>query len=252
MKILCLHGYRSDAKSFRIRTGSVRKVFKKYAELLYVNATIPLVDPSVSCFGYWTRSDDDTFLGLEQSVLSVISELRSYNEKGTPVKGLLGFSQGAVVAAIVAGLSSAPVNTPAANYWESVASDVPRLEAVLIFSGFVPLFNTFVDSSNLFTLALQYLFPISSPEVFERTCDGEVSTAISILTGGVVDTPTIPLISLHCYGQTDQQIPWQSSALLSKYFSRVNLIEHSGGHFVPSACKDDYARFFETVFLKLN
>ncbi|XP_075927711.1 esterase OVCA2 isoform X1 [Petromyzon marinus] len=38
LRILCLHGYRQNGKSFRDRTGSLRKILKKHAELVYISA----------------------------------------------------------------------------------------------------------------------------------------------------------------------------------------------------------------------
>lgn len=38
MKILCLHGYRQNADSFKSKTGSFRKFVNKYAEFVFISA----------------------------------------------------------------------------------------------------------------------------------------------------------------------------------------------------------------------
>lgn len=38
IRILCLHGYRQNAESFRSKTGSFRKFVNKYAEFVFISA----------------------------------------------------------------------------------------------------------------------------------------------------------------------------------------------------------------------
>lgn len=38
MKILALHGYRQNADAFKMKTGSFRKIFHKFAEFTHVTA----------------------------------------------------------------------------------------------------------------------------------------------------------------------------------------------------------------------
>lgn len=40
LKILCLHGYRQNADSFKSKLGSFRKFINKYAELTFVDAIL--------------------------------------------------------------------------------------------------------------------------------------------------------------------------------------------------------------------
>lgn len=46
IKILCLHGYRQNAESFRSKTGSFRKFVNKYAEFVFISA--PHVAPPMN------------------------------------------------------------------------------------------------------------------------------------------------------------------------------------------------------------
>lgn len=113
LKVLCLHGYRQNGQTFRERTGSLRKILKKHAELVYItapNKVEPLEeDKSADQRGWWFSTKDDTFSATEKSdvnpgyeeSLDVIAE--AVKEQG-PFDGLLAFSQGAAMAAIICAL----------------------------------------------------------------------------------------------------------------------------------------------------
>ena len=70
LKILCLHGYRQNAESFKSKLGSFRKISSKYADLKFVEA--PHTAPPIteeddaedsSMKGWWFNKDDGTFKG---------------------------------------------------------------------------------------------------------------------------------------------------------------------------------------------
>ncbi|XP_071958116.1 esterase OVCA2-like isoform X3 [Antedon mediterranea] len=54
LKILCVHGYRQNAKAFREKTGSLRKALKRQAEFVYIDApnTIPVPDEENGILGF--------------------------------------------------------------------------------------------------------------------------------------------------------------------------------------------------------
>lgn len=106
LRILCLHGYRQNEELFREKTGSLRKQFKKYADLVYISA--PLV-PNVESEergdvrAWWFSRENDHFssndvcstaTGFEKSV----SLVYDYVHRNGPFDGILGFSQGASMA----------------------------------------------------------------------------------------------------------------------------------------------------------
>lgn len=71
VKILCLHGYRQNAESFKSKLGSFRKISCKYADLNFVEA--PHIAPPITeednadgttMKGWWFNKDDGTFKGL--------------------------------------------------------------------------------------------------------------------------------------------------------------------------------------------
>ncbi|XP_061219421.1 esterase OVCA2 [Neopsephotus bourkii] len=114
LRLLALHGYRQSGPRFRQRTGALRKALRGRAELVPVSAphTVPGggedSDGDDPPRGWWF-SGPGTFeaaeaaaepAGLEESLSAVAAALA---EQG-PFDGLLGFSQGAALAAMVCAL----------------------------------------------------------------------------------------------------------------------------------------------------
>jgi hypothetical protein len=128
LQILCLHGYRQSAQVFKDKTGSLRKLLKKHAELVYISAPhlIPATSsPAISSEtqdnenvevkpdekteeqrGWYFSTEALTFnshdvtnfsWGLQESI-DVIS--KAFEELG-PFDGILGFSQGAALGSIL-------------------------------------------------------------------------------------------------------------------------------------------------------
>jgi predicted esterase len=107
-QVLCLHGYRQSAESFKNKLGALRKMLKKHIEFVFVTAPheVPMPPGQEPQFGWWFCSEDRTFsartpcktsVGLEDSW-----ELlgRVFADQG-PFHGVLGFSQGAAMAAML-------------------------------------------------------------------------------------------------------------------------------------------------------
>ncbi len=128
MQILCLHGYRQSAQVFKDKTGSLRKLLKKHAELVYIsaphiipipnspaavenedagNAEVTTPDAKVEEQRGWYFSTEqltfnshdatDYSWGLEESIEVV---RKAFEELG-PFDGILGFSQGAALGSIL-------------------------------------------------------------------------------------------------------------------------------------------------------
>lgn len=114
-KVLCLHGYRQNADSFKSKLGSFRKFVNKYAEFTFITAphqAPPLnetEDEDTSQKSWWFNKDDGTFKGTNESgpaigfeeSLKLVEKI--WEEKG-PFQGLLGFSQGACFVGLLCGL----------------------------------------------------------------------------------------------------------------------------------------------------
>ncbi|XP_068272003.1 esterase OVCA2 [Nyctibius grandis] len=114
LRLLGLHGYRQSARRFRQRTGALRKALRGRAELVAVSAphAVPGCgeddDRDDPPRGWWF-SGPGTFeageaaaapAGLEESLSAVAAALAEHG----PFDGLLGFSQGAALAAMVCAL----------------------------------------------------------------------------------------------------------------------------------------------------
>ncbi|XP_015501870.1 esterase OVCA2 [Parus major] len=115
LRLLALHGYRQSARRLRQRTGALRKALRGRAELLIIDAPHPLPaaaeddpDGDDPPRGWWF-SGPGTFeageaaaapVGLDESLSTVAAALAEHG----PFDGLLGFSQGAALAAMVCAL----------------------------------------------------------------------------------------------------------------------------------------------------
>ncbi|KAK8722947.1 hypothetical protein OTU49_011965 [Cherax quadricarinatus] len=114
LRILCLHGYRQNGISFREKTGSFRKMLKKYAEFVYITSPVevPPIDDGQDKdggSGWWFSRQDNYFNAQEESECSKGFEesLKAvevcFKESG-PFDGVLGFSQGAAMLGLLCGL----------------------------------------------------------------------------------------------------------------------------------------------------
>ncbi|ROL54227.1 Esterase OVCA2 [Anabarilius grahami] len=125
LRILCIHGYRQNGNSFREKTGALRKLLKKQVELVYISAPhqVPAIqnetnqEPEKSARsgeedqrGWWfsdvqarsfnAKQECESSLGLEESVEAVKTAVKDLG----PFDGILGFSQGAALVAMLCAL----------------------------------------------------------------------------------------------------------------------------------------------------
>ncbi|KAJ5220053.1 hypothetical protein N7468_009257 [Penicillium chermesinum] len=121
LKILMLHGYTQSGPLFHAKTRALTKHIQKAFPSHEVNAIYPTapikLDPSdipgyepsetaqepIEAYGWWRRSntaDPPLYTGMEQGLATVAKVLA---EEG-PFDGVIGFSQGAAFAGMLAGL----------------------------------------------------------------------------------------------------------------------------------------------------
>ncbi|XP_023223450.1 esterase OVCA2-like [Centruroides sculpturatus] len=116
LKILCLHGYRQDAGYFKEKFGGFRKIVKNVAELVFIDAPhiIPNDNPAEgSCLrpgrGWWFTQKEKTFdprldsnvcVGFDESLQLIKETFEAHGH----FDGILGFSQGAALAALLCAL----------------------------------------------------------------------------------------------------------------------------------------------------
>lgn len=128
-KILCLHGYTQNGPVFRRRIGALRREFKNIAEMIFVSGPHLLpnsdnkdldgtetnntnnnvddnnnnnnnaVDPEeLEQKAWWTYNEEkDIYIGYDES----IAFLKSVIQEQGPFHGILGFSQGAAMTALL-------------------------------------------------------------------------------------------------------------------------------------------------------
>ncbi|XP_051972032.1 esterase OVCA2-like [Xyrauchen texanus] len=123
LRILCIHGYRQNSNTFREKTGALRKLLKKQVELVYISAPhqVPAIKHETNQElekgggdedqrGWWfsdvqarsfnANQECESSLGLEDSLEAVKIAVKELG----PFDGILGFSQGAALVAMLCAL----------------------------------------------------------------------------------------------------------------------------------------------------
>lgn len=105
LRILCVHGYRQDAESFRSKLGSLRKSTKSTVDYTFITAPL-VVNENEKERGWWFSRSDNSFDAQEQSDVSIglddsLKLVSDTVQKEGPFDGILGFSQGASFVALV-------------------------------------------------------------------------------------------------------------------------------------------------------
>ncbi|XP_029544940.1 esterase OVCA2 isoform X1 [Oncorhynchus nerka] len=218
LRILCIHGYRQNSGSFREKTGALRKLLKKYVELVYMSAPHRVQQTGDAAQGkenevgpggdeaprgWWfsdtqarsfdARQQCQASLGLEESVEAVRTAVKDLG----PFDGVLGFSQGAALVAMLCSIQE------------------QNLEPQFQFR-----FAILVAGFRSACLEHQGFYGSPAP---------------------------LAIPSLHVFGQEDQVISDRMSRELLPLFQEPQVLTHSGGHFVPaaSAHRQTYQEFLK-------
>lgn len=227
LRILCLHGFRQNASSFKGRTASLAKKLKKIAEFVYIDAPhelpfiyqTPMSEPHVICassslpasppppsencrkkFAWFVAPSFDGSSGVDWKVADgpfdplqyqhqtggydiSLSHLKNVFSQEGPFDGILGFSQGAAMAAIISAQQ------------EKLKGEMD-FKFVVLCSGFAP--------------------------------------HLEEMEFGLIKCP-----SLHIFGNeqgNDRQIANQASKELASLYdgSCSVIIEHDSGHIIPT------------------
>ncbi|ORY05888.1 hypothetical protein K493DRAFT_310830 [Basidiobolus meristosporus CBS 931.73] len=148
LRILCLHGYLQSAEVFEGKSKQLRKWFGKnnLAELVYLNAPhvgIPIVNDdkeseddksSVEQYGWYTFKLEERAAGKWRGVESGLEYIYDFMKSEGPFDGVLGFSQGATIAAVIC----------AQQQLKLAPADVPALKFAIMFSGIKSFYHTHV------------------------------------------------------------------------------------------------------------
>jgi predicted esterase len=224
-RILCLHGYSQNGTFFRAKTGSLRKACKSIAEFVYIDAphaaTADFLDIEAIAgdrgqpLSWWNWDDGEdrpassrTYQGIEQS----LEAIQQCIEQRGPFDGVLGFSQGAALAALLcrrATCREAAADTPGSVATHPLAAHpapTPAFRFAILISGFVPRDGAFAA-----------LFDGSSESSGEATHP----------------PPPSQLPSLHVYGLKDERVPHTACRRLAACFQAASHHPWDGGHAVP-------------------
>ncbi|KAJ3104341.1 hypothetical protein HDU97_009314 [Phlyctochytrium planicorne] len=192
-RLLCLHGYTQSAIVFKNRTAILRKDLSSLADLVYADGPYIVPSETEAADGkdiqrsWW--SEDEGF----QPSLAYLKTI--WKEQG-PFTGILGFSQGATTAAILA--SEIILSDP--------AEELTHPKYIIVVSGFLPT--------------------KAGDEAVERWFPKVVSSEI---------VSPYNITSLHVIGARDNWVvPERSRLLMERYGEKAMLLEHDGGHLVPT------------------
>lgn len=223
LKVLMLHGYTQNGQLFRAKTRVLEKRLQKAfpsVSLSYPTAQIQLNPRDVpgfdgsgtdtlEAYGWWKRRDDSDppeYIGIEDAFEEIAKVLKAEG----PFDGVIGFSQGACFAAVVASLLEGESRKRAFKEAQSKAKDAipypkafedldhPPLKFGLVYAGFVP--------------------------------PGDRYTAIY--------NPPIQTPLCHFIGSLDSVVEEKRTQMLvdaAGGASKTQVVMHPGGHFVPTS-----------------
>ncbi|KAJ2776538.1 Ovarian cancer-associated protein 2 [Coemansia interrupta] len=143
LKILCLHGYTQSGASFRARTGPLRRSLGRHITWVYATAphaaatTFSSSEPTATgpaepSLAWWNMHNGDA-QRVWQDVQQSLAALRRVAEEQGPFDGILGFSQGAGMAALLLALGRED-------------STLPRFRFAVLISGFFPKMDAFAEA----------------------------------------------------------------------------------------------------------
>eukprot|EP00035_Acanthoeca_spectabilis_P027577 m.467099 g.467099 ORF g.467099 m.467099 type:complete len:297 (-) comp25884_c0_seq1:323-1213(-) len=240
LRVLCLHGYGQTPTAFREKTGGFRKGVKgQVNEFVWLAAphtavpradtvlTAPLaaVDPhgaaEISDSGDSTgfswydfdsihKGEHERFLHSIQLSLDLID---ATCERDGPFDGIFGFSQGASLAALILALQESRARgterTWAGSKLYLKLGSSTAVDFALLVAGFLPgQGRTTTDSQLDSDDILQPVFVAAAP----------------------LCTPTLIV-----HGAADRIIPSSRSLAMAELFTAPVIVEHDGGHHVPSS-----------------
>ncbi len=226
IKVLMLHGYTQNGPLFHAKTRAMEKHLQKAfpgISLSYPTGPlqlrprdVPGFDPtssedpdSVEAYGWWRRSntsDPPEYVALEDGLETIAKVL----EEEGPFDGVIGFSQGAAMAAMVA----------------SLLEGEPRRKA-------------FEQAKSQSPLAIAY------PKSFERLIHPPLKFCAAYCGfrapgeryRGFFEDPHIQTPTIHFIGSLDSVVDeTRTQALVDATggVERTQVVMHPGGHFVPS------------------
>ncbi|GLC33628.1 hypothetical protein PLESTB_000097400 [Pleodorina starrii] len=233
--LLALHGWRTSASVLaqQLQRSGLYQLLSPVAELTCLDAPHPARGPPTSdvrrafqppFYEWWDAVQEGgalRYVGVEDSLELLASELRAAAAAGRPVAGLLGFSQGAILAGLAVKLQERGERF----------QDVPPLRcAVLIAGGVVrdPAFSHLYGSSVGETAA-------AATTTTTTSAGAAAHVAVAAATPVAAGAAAVPLSSCcpscHLMGSADP-LRGNSEKLLG-LFRQPLVLRHDQGHVVP-------------------
>jgi len=211
LKLLCLHGYTQNATVFSKQTAVIRKALKSSVEFVYLSAP---------------RYADDAFPETDES-----SRKLAWWEAKTSKEPHRGMEYH--------------------GFEETLSYIVDFLEKEGPFDGALGFSQGAILAATL-SASLR-------DNCLHRLSTSHPSLKIAIMISGFkmrdlayekyFDPGPIETHSLHVLGTGDKLVPSEHSLELSSYFKNPTILEHSGGHYVPSDTqnKRKFIEFFQQI-----
>ncbi|KAL2784040.1 serine hydrolase FSH [Aspergillus keveii] len=232
MRFLCLHGLGTNSDVLKAQTASLRyRLGQDAHEFDFVDGSI-LWPPArgiaelfssdadtVDCYSYFNES--------ASSILTAVNDLAAYVITNGPFDGVIGFSQGAVLAAtllIAVAVQPPPETMQSADADADTESELPDALRALQTRGEPPFrFAAFLCGGHPFDL-----------RALQRGVIVEITRRPSS------DTRLISLPVVNCWAENDEDYPGMGPPLSSLCGRRNNNVEvvHGAGHGVPSEGED--------------
>ncbi|KAH7097944.1 FSH1-domain-containing protein [Auriculariales sp. MPI-PUGE-AT-0066] len=233
MRILALHGYTQNAHILSKRLGAIRKACGKDCEFVFLDGPIILSKTDMKMFGtanleatqieeeptdpelipraWWKRADDgNTYRGFD----STIQYIRDFLVKQEqPFDGIIGFSQGSGLAAMLTALLERPREAAKFDLLVDGKMPHPPFEFCVLVSGFLP-------NDPLLARVITNASDDKPPGIHTRT--------------------------LHIVGNTDILVTPEKSQSLIDHSRNARVERHAGGHFIPAT--GPWRQFFKSYF----
>ncbi|KAH7097779.1 FSH1-domain-containing protein [Auriculariales sp. MPI-PUGE-AT-0066] len=216
-RVLVLHGYGQNSLILSKRLQTLRRECKTDCEFVFLDALHVLrgpdskhcdplrvkavvsdeTNPDYLLRAWYSADENKRYRGIERT----LSYLRDYLAFGKPFHGILGFSQGTIVASVLTALLERP--ELAADYDFLVGGYMPHppFEFAVFCAGSLPRDHRLL-------------------RIFDATS----------LTPAGLHTR-----SLHVIGNSDVVVLPEHSQLLYNASTNARAVYHTGGHFIPTA-----------------
>uniref|UniRef100_A0A023F7J0 Putative phospholipase/carboxyhydrolase n=1 Tax=Triatoma infestans TaxID=30076 RepID=A0A023F7J0_TRIIF len=109
LKVLCLHGFRQNKDTFKQKLGFLRKMLKSHADFVFMDAphTLNSSNDEVEEKSWWFTGENQIYISkipsdIDEGFNESVKSVQLFVKDNGPFEGLLGFSQGAAFAGILA------------------------------------------------------------------------------------------------------------------------------------------------------